>query len=50
MRLHHGIDALLPAYLDPDIIDDDDDPRMHSLTRFEWRKIHGQDFDEVEDS
>ena len=37
MRLHHGIDALLPAYLDPDIIDDDDDEgSMETMTRGEW--------------
>lgn len=41
MRLHHGIDALLPAYLDPDIINDDDDEGlMETMTRGEWCRVN----------
>ena len=42
MRLHHGIEALLPAYLDPYVIDgdDDDEGTTQTLTRAEWYRVN----------
>ena len=45
MRLHHGIESQLPAYLDLELLDEPADTAQ-AITRSQWRKINDQDLDD----